>query len=141
MKFLDPVPLINRIQKRIGFNPETGCSEWYGVKLHYKLPITIQGKTYDAKTLAWRLAGNTVPSGFVIRETCTAGHLQCVNPDHMECVPRRYRHKNSRLTAEQINEIADLVEIKMSYRTIAKRYDVSRQTVLNVAKQRIKRLG
>jgi hypothetical protein len=42
----------------------------------------VDEKHLYAHRVAWLLAGNTIPEGYVMRHKCRSAH--CVNPDHLE---------------------------------------------------------
>lgn len=132
---------LDRIKRRCKEDTLTGCLSWTGKKSDYRLPVSIHGIQYDARDLSWRVNGNTIPAGLVLKQTCAAGNPVCVNPMHLTLIPKRYRHRNTRLTSIQVKEITTLLAEKIPYREIGKRYEVSRQTVLNIARKKIRTIN
>lgn len=74
-------------------------------------------------------------------KTCAGGitcsHRRCINPDHIEPVTRAtnsQRGSTAKLTPEDIPEIKRLRDTGLSYSCIAKRFGVTKRSIINVIK-------
>lgn len=70
----------NKVDKT---SSETGCWLWRGylTKTGYG-QLTRSCITYYSHQYSWRLSGNTIPEGHLIRHKCRS--RSCCNPDHLE---------------------------------------------------------
>lgn len=130
---------LDRIDSRSNVNTQTGCLLWTGFSRGYQLPASILGVRADIKALAYRIANDTLPTDMVVRTSCIHGEKLCVEPGHLIAVYRRWRHKNTQLSADTIEEICAAICTGESYRSIGRRFGVSRQTICNINKGKIKR--
>lgn len=89
------VPIEQRIEEKLSFNPVTGCTEWMGARDvkgygDFKLP----GKHTRVHRVVWELTYGPIPSGYEIHHKC--GNPPCGDIAHLECLTKaehQARHK------------------------------------------------
>ncbi len=95
-----------------------GYGRFYGKRI---------GTSTAAHRESWVRAGRTIPAGFQIDHLCR--QPSCVNPDHLEPVPRRdnvMRGDGAHLVAMDIRDLSDL---GIPEDVIANRFEVTVATV------------
>ena len=117
------------------------CWLWTGyMKTDGYGQIGINCKKYKTHRISWLLAGNTIPTGHVIRHKCRSKN--CLNPEHLETgtVAENNadmirdgtsrpgeRHHSAKLTEAQVLEIRK--RSTENQRRLAEEYGVSKMTI------------
>jgi len=104
----------------------------------------VNGKLITLYRYVYEQFKGPIPEGFGVYHTCD--NPRCINPDHLlktekeniqriiteKREVRRKEHRNSKLRAEQVLEIKDLLSKGLSQTSIARKYGVCDGTVSNI---------
>lgn len=96
-------PLIERINRRVQKDPNTGCWLWTGTinsTTGYGT-ISVDAEVRSAHRLSYELHIGPIPAGLQIDHLCRVRH--CVNPDHMEPVTQRENLLRSPIAPAGVN--------------------------------------
>lgn len=120
------------------------CWLWtgYSTKNGYG-SFNMNGQTQLSHRVSWKLSGNTIPDGHVLRHKCRNRH--CCNPEHLETgtvaenqadmirdgtSQRGTKCHMAKLTEEQVRQIR--VRADESRALLAEEYSVSRRTISDI---------
>ena len=130
-------------------NDTTGCHEWTAAtdKDGYGR-FFWDGATGRAHRYIWEAEHGPIPEGIVVRHA-TCSNPGCVNPDHLAVgtqqdnmddrdgagnTPEGTRNGRSKLRADDVRAIRRLSDDGLSYREIARRYEMHHTTIGDIAK-------
>jgi len=122
------------------------CWSWLGaLDLSGYGQVHLAGKLRKAHRVAWELENMAlIPAGVSVYRTCS--NKRCCNPNHLQLgAPQKVRtytcaqgekHRNSRLTKEQVLQIRQKAVSASTYATLAKEYGVTSVTIGNIVSGR-----
>ena len=136
-------PLIERFNKRIVIDPETGCHNWTGAKSQrgYGVFSPKEFVHFQATRWIWEYSVGPIPEGHHMCHTCD--NPSCVNVNHLfpgtrfqnmqDCVQKQRMHRQNRcgLTWEDICAIRNS---DMKTKTLAEKHGVSTTTINRIRK-------
>lgn len=148
-------PVYVRFWKFVTELPTEGCWEWRGARLvsGYGI-IRDRGARLRAHRVAWEMHYGPIPPGMQVCHRCD--NPPCVRPDHLflgtnedNMADMRLKHRaatppvhrgqdnpNARLNQHSVRAIRRAVARGESMYSVAKRYPVSKQTIISVVKRR-----
>ena len=110
----------------------------------------INGKGEFAHRVAWELTNGPIPEGLCVLHNCPDGdNPRCVNPDHLwlgtkkdnsDDASKKGRligHQGRKLTEDDVREIRRLNADGVSYRKLARTFDVTYETISGVMSGRV----
>ena len=114
-------------------NKTDSCWIWTGscIQDGYGL-VGISYKTYLSHRVSWLIEGNTIPEGYILRNTC--GNRKCVNTEHLETVLVEENWINRKLTTTQI--LAIRANTDKSQTELAKEYGVKPSTIYTIVNKK-----
>ena len=93
--------------------------------------ITVKGKTYLVRRVAWFLENGNLPPNAIIVTTCGDGN--CINPDHLiQTTLAALKQEKSKLTSEQVENIRREYKgrgNKPTQEELARKYGVSQRYI------------
>jgi len=130
---------------------ETGCLVWAGATTRKERGygmLSWNGERRLAHHLAYELANGSIPSGMVVMHTCD--NSLCINPEHLTVgtqednihdmfkkgrarIVRGPSHHKAKLTRQEQEDIARLLNNGVGTAALAAKYRVSRTTIRNIA--------
>jgi hypothetical protein len=113
-------------------NPDTGCWEWTGNKLHdgYGILKRFDGTRVRAHRHYFELHKGPIPNGFQIDHLCR--NPSCVNPAHLEAVTaaeNTRRGRATKLTAAIVLEIRRRVAAGEQQTALAREFGVTKNHI------------
>ena len=120
-------------------NSKTGCWDWqlYTNENGYGCMWCVE-KERDEKAhiVFYERAKGKIPKGKEVHHVCE--NHACVNPDHLEVLTKaeHLRKHKAILTLEEVRDIRNLTEKKISARKLAKMFNISRGAIRGIIKNR-----
>ncbi len=144
------IPLVERLQRRLKHDPQTGCLEWMGYR-HPKGYGQIGRGSHEEGLVythiaAWEIAhGVSVPDGMFVCHHCN--NPPCCNPEHLfigsakdntDDMIQKMRHSYGERHATKLNDrdaraVRELVRRGFTQQEIADEYRIARSMVGHIA--------
>jgi hypothetical protein len=93
-----------------------------------------RSKTMSAHVVLYTMYKGEIPDGCELDHLCR--NRLCVNPEHLEAVPRRVnlrRGKSTKLTEIEVIEIKNLLLEGRTYQELGRKYYVAKSTIQAIA--------
>jgi hypothetical protein len=128
----------------------SSCWEWTAGKDPYGYGRFYDGKHVGAHRVAWELFKGPIPQGLCVLHHCD--NPSCVNPDHLflgtrvdnardrdrkNRTSRGERNGKAKLTKKQVLEIRARIASGETRRSVAKDFNICRQTIDNIANKKV----
>jgi len=118
---------------------DNGCWVWHGYTDDGVPMFPVKRRYRSARQVALHLYKQIeVNSGYVTRSLCK--NRLCVNPDHVEIVPRVFgsgeTHAQAKLTWNDVRKIRELLTQGLTHAEIARRFGVARSTITHISTKR-----
>ena len=140
--------MLERFMAKISPEPNSGCWLWDGsLNTSGYGKMSVKNKTTNAHRISWTLFRGPIPEGMQFLHKCDV--RCCNNPDHLflgtvrdNMDDRNAKHRNlyreDHPRAKLTNSAVDDIRSSSATNTIlARKYGVSRKTVLNVRQRKI----
>lgn len=116
------------------------CWEWNGCKMQGYANFNHRGKIMKAHRASWIIHNGPIPASMFVLHKCDVRH--CSNPEHlflgnhtdnMQDMASKNRTKvRCKLTLDQVREIRNLLSLEIPMTKIAKRYNVSKNSIWEI---------
>lgn len=126
---------------------ENGCINWTGCLVRGYGHFKINSKNLKAHRIAWLLAGNTIPNGFILRHKCKQNRA-CCNVEHLEIGTHKQNGEDkirdgtaTRGEYTNTSKLTDEIVIKIraraneGYRVLAEEFGVYQGTIGHIIRR------